>query len=156
MSKIAPCLWFENSAEEAANFYVSVIPESSITHVQKNVSDNPSGQAGTVLIVEFRLAGQRFLALNGGMKMEYTHALSLAVDVVDQAELDRIWDGLIAGGGKAEQCGWLKDRYGVSWQIVPNAIGRWLADPVKGARVMQTLMGMSKLDIATLERAYQG
>lgn len=156
MSKIAPCLWFERDAEEAAKFYVSVIPDSSIVHVQKNVSDNPSGPAGAVLIVEFKLAGQRFLALNGGMKMDYTHALSLAVDVADQPELDRIWDGLLSGGGKAEQCGWLKDRYGVSWQVVPNAIGRWLADPVKGARVMQALMGMVKLDIAALEAAYRG
>jgi predicted 3-demethylubiquinone-9 3-methyltransferase (glyoxalase superfamily) len=156
LSKIAPCLWFESAAEEAANFYVSVIPDSSITHVQKNASDGPSGPAGSVLIVEFRLAGQRFLALNGGMKMEYTHAISLAVDVADQAELDRVWDGLLAGGGKTEQCGWLKDRYGVSWQVVPSAIGRWMADPVKGARVMQSLMGMVKLDIAALEKAWQG
>lgn len=156
MSRIAPCLWFDGDAEEAAGFYASVIPDSAIVHVQRNVSDGHSGPAGSVLIVEFRLAGQRFLALNGGMKMEHTHAVSLAVDVADQAELDRIWDGLLAGGGKPEQCGWLKDRYGVSWQVVPNAIGRWTADPVKGARVMQALMGMVKLDIAALEKAYQG
>ncbi|WP_424811530.1 VOC family protein [Roseococcus sp. YIM B11640] len=156
MDKIAPCLWFDGQAEEAAQLYTSVIPGSSITKVQKNLADGPAGPAGMVLLVEFRLAGQRFLALNGGMKMEYTHALSLTVNVDDQAELDRVWDGLMAGGGHPEQCGWLKDRYGVSWQVVPTAIGRWMEDPARGARVMQALLGMVKLDIATLEAAWQG
>jgi len=128
MSKIAPCLWFDGEAEEAANYYVSLLPDSRIEHVQKNVIDAPSGKAGSVLIVELTLAGQRFLALNGGMRMEYTHAISLQVDCDDQAEVDRLWDAL-SQGGAIEQCGWLKDRYGVSWQIVPRKIVRMLADP---------------------------
>src|SRR5919108_3856099 len=115
MSKISPCLWFDSEAEEAANFYVSLLPNSRIDRVQKNVTDSPGGKAGTVLVVDFTLAGQRFMALNGGMRFEYTHAISFHIGCADQAEVDRLWDALSAGG-KVEQCGWLKDRYGVSWQ----------------------------------------
>ncbi len=121
MSKVSPCLWFNGEAEEAANLYVSLLPGSRIETVQKNVIDSPGGTAGTVLLVEFTLAGQRFMALNGGMRMEHTHAVSFAIDCVDQAEVDRLWDALLAAGGTAEQCGWLRDRYGVAWQIVPAA-----------------------------------
>ena len=120
MSKISPCLWFNGEAEEAANFYVSLLPDSRIEKIQRNTIDSPGGKAGTVLVVDFTLAGQRFMALNGGMKMEYTHAVSFMIDCADQAEVDRLWDALLANGGKADQCGWLKDRYGVSWQIVPR------------------------------------
>ena len=157
MSKIAPCLWFEREAEEAAKFYVSLFPDSRIDHVQKNIVDTPAGKADSVLVVNFTLAGQRFIALNGGMRFEYTHAISLEVDCTDQAEVDRLWDGL-ADGGAIEQCGWLKDRYGVSWQIVPTVLGKLLSDPdpVKAARVMQAMMQMVKLDIAGLQAAYQG
>src|SRR5882757_8985037 len=109
MSKIAPCLWFDGEAEEAANFYVSLLPGSRIDRVQKNVTDSVSGKAGSTLIVEFTLAGQRFLALNGGGRFEYTHAISFQVDCADQAEVDRLWEAL-SGGGKIEHCGWLKDR----------------------------------------------
>jgi len=158
MSKIRPCLWFEREAEEAAKFYVSVFPNSRIDHVQKNVMDSPGGKAGTVLVVEFTLAGQRFMALNGGERMEYTHALSLAVDCADQAEVDQLWDGLIKGGGSPVQCGWLKDRYGVSWQIVPTVLLKMIADPdaAKAQRVMQAMQQMVKLDIAGLKAAYEG
>lgn len=157
MSKIAPCLWFEHEAEEAAKFYVSLFPDSRIDHVQKNLVDTPAGKADQVLVVSFTLAGQRFLALNGGIRFEYTHAISLEMDCADQAEVDRLWNGL-AEGGAVEQCGWLKDRYGVSWQIVPTVLGKLLADPdpAKAARVMQALMQMIKLDVAGLQAAYHG
>jgi predicted 3-demethylubiquinone-9 3-methyltransferase (glyoxalase superfamily) len=158
MSKISPCLWFDGEAEEAAKFYVSLLPDSRIETVQRNVIDGPSGKAGSVLVVEFTVAGQRFMALNGGMRFEYTHAISLKIDCNDQAEVDRLWDGLLAGGGQAERCGWLKDRYGVSWQIVPTALPKYLggADREGAKRAMAAMMQMIKLDIAGLKRAYEG
>lgn len=154
MSKITPCLWFDGEAEGAAKFYVSLLPDSRIDHVQRNVTDSPAGKAGSVLVVKFTLAGQSFLALNGGTRFEYTHAISFFVDCVDQAEVDRLWDALSAGGA-VERCGWLKDRYGVSWQIVPRILPQLLGDPdpVKAQRVMQAMLQMVKLDIATLEAA---
>jgi|SRR5215472_12025742 len=157
MSKIRPCLWFDGEAEEAANFYVSLFPSSRIDHVQRNVMDSRAGKAGTVLVVEFTLAGQRFMALNGGTRFEYTHAISFEVDCADQAEIDRLWDAL-SDGGSIEQCGWLKDRYGVSWQIVPAVLGQMLGDPdpAKAQRVMRAMLQMIKLDIAGLTAAYEG
>jgi predicted 3-demethylubiquinone-9 3-methyltransferase (glyoxalase superfamily) len=157
MSKIAPCLWFDGEAEEAAKFYVSLLPDSRIDRVQRNVMDSPAGKAGTVLIVEFTLAGQRFLALNGGTRFEYTHAISFQVDCADQAEVDRLWDTLSAGGA-IERCGWLRDRYGVSWQIVPRVLPELIGDPdpAKAQRVMQAMLQMIKLDIAGLEAAHAG
>lgn len=158
MSKISPCLWFDGEAEEAARFYVSLLPDSRIEKVQKNLVDGPAGKAGTVLVVDFTLAGQRFLALNGGTRFEYTHAISFMIDCADQAEVDRLWDALSANGGSVEQCGWLKDRYGVSWQIVPAALMNFLGGPdAAGAeRTMQAMLGMVKLDIESLRRAYTG
>jgi predicted 3-demethylubiquinone-9 3-methyltransferase (glyoxalase superfamily) len=158
MSKISPCLWFDGEAEEAAKLYVSLVPDSRIDTVQKNIIDGPAGKTGTVLLVEFTLAGQRFMALNGGMKMEYTHAVSFVIDCADQAEVDRLWDALLANGGKAEQCGWLRDRFGVSWQIVPNVLPKYLGGPDKAgaARAVQAMLGMVKLDIEGLRRAYEG
>jgi predicted 3-demethylubiquinone-9 3-methyltransferase (glyoxalase superfamily) len=157
MSKISPCLWFDSEAEEAANFYVSLLPNSRIDRVQKNVTDSPAGKAGTVLVVDFTLAGQRFIALNGGTRFEYTHAISFHVDCADQAEVDRLWDAL-STGGSVEQCGWLKDRYGVSWQIIPTVLGEMLGDPdqAKAQRVMQAMLQMIKIDIEGLRRAYDG
>ena len=156
MSKIAPCLWFDGEAEEAAGFYVSLLPDSRINHVQRNVADSPAGKAGSVLVVDFTLAGQRFLALNGGTRFEYTHAISFQVDCTDQTEVDRLWDGLSVGG-TVERCGWLKDRFGVSWQVIPASLGTMMSDPKSGnpAKVMEALLKMRKLDIATLERAYR-
>ncbi|MFH0298891.1 VOC family protein [Bradyrhizobium sp. 31Argb] len=158
MSKITPCLWFDGEAEEAAKLYVSLLPDSQIDTVQKDIIDGPAGKAGTVLLVEFTLAGQRFMALTGGMRMEYTHAVSFVIDCADQAEVDRLWDALLANGGKAEQCGWLKDRFGVSWQIVPNVLPKYIGGPDKAGaqRAMQALLGMVKLDIEGLRRAYEG
>lgn len=158
MPKISPCLWFDGNAEEAATFYVSLVPNSRIERVQRNVMDSPSGKAGSVLLVEFTLAGQRFLALNGGMKVDYTNAVSFFIDCADQAEVDRLWDALSANGGSPVQCGWIKDRYGVPWQIVPRAMMRLLADPdpARAQRAMQAMMSMVKLDVAALERAAEG
>jgi predicted 3-demethylubiquinone-9 3-methyltransferase (glyoxalase superfamily) len=158
MSKISPCLWFDGEAEEAAKFYVSLLPDSRIETVQKNTVDSPGGKAGSVLVVEFTLAGQRFMALNGGMRFEYTHAVSFKVDCADQAEVDRLWDGLCADGGQAERCGWLKDRFGVSWQIVPNALVKYLGGPDRAGaqRAMQAMLKMNKLDVAGLKSAYEG
>jgi predicted 3-demethylubiquinone-9 3-methyltransferase (glyoxalase superfamily) len=157
MSKIAPCLWFDGEAEEAAKFYASVFPNSRIERVQKNVTDSPAGKKGSVLVVDFTLAGQRWMALNGGRRFEYTHAISFKVDCADQAEVDRYWDAL-SQGGSVEQCGWLKDRYGISWQIVPTVLSELLgdADSVKAGRVMEAMLGMVKIDIAGLEKAARG
>ena len=157
MSKIAPCLWFDGAAEEAAKFYVSLLPNSRIEHVQKNVTDTPGGKTGSVLLVEFTLAGQRFMALNGGTRFEHSHAISFHVDCADQAEVDRLWQALSEGGAPV-QCGWIKDRYGVSWQIIPSVLPKLIADPdrAKATRVMQALMKMVKIDIAALENAYAG
>ena len=158
MSKVSPCLWFNGEAEEAAKLYVSLLPDSKIETVQRNTVDSPAGKAGSVLVVEFTLAGQRFMALNGGMRVEYTHAVSFKIDCADQAEVDRLWDALIADGGQAERCGWLRDRYGVSWQIVPTALPKYLggADRAGAQRAMQAMLSMVKLDIAGLKRAYEG
>jgi predicted 3-demethylubiquinone-9 3-methyltransferase (glyoxalase superfamily) len=158
MSKISPCLWFNGEAEEAAKFYVSLLPNSKIEVVQKNTTDSPAGKAGSVLVVEFTLAGQRFMALNGGMRFEYTHAVSFKIDCEDQAEVDRLWDALCADGGQPERCGWLKDRYGLHWQIVPTGLPKYLGGSNRegAARAMQAMLGMTKLDIAALKRAYEG
>src|ERR1700754_3057174 len=148
MSKITSCLWFNGEAEEAANFYVSLLPDSRIDVVQKNMNDGRSGKAGSVLLVEFTLAGQRFMALNGGMRFEYTHAVSFKIDCADQAEVDRLWEALTANGGEPGQCGWLKDRFGVPWQIVPTALGKYLggADRAGAQRALQAMLAMRKLD----------
>ena len=158
MSKITPCLWFNGDAEEAVNFYVSLLPDSRIETVQRNSVDGPGGKAGTVLVVEFTLAGLPFMALNGGMSVEYTHAVSFKIDCADQAEVDRLWDALTANGGQAVRCGWLKDRFGVSWQIVPHDLPKYIGGPNRegAARAMQAMLGMVKLDIAALKRAYEG
>lgn len=159
MSKIAPCLWFGTDAEQAAEFYVSLLPDSRIDHVQRSVIDNPSGSKGDVLIVEFTLAGSRFLALNGGNPVTpHPHAVSFSVSCDDQAEVDRLWDALLEDGGTPVECGWLRDRWGYPWQITPKRMFELLADPdkAKAARAMQAMMGMVKLDVAALEKAAEG
>jgi predicted 3-demethylubiquinone-9 3-methyltransferase (glyoxalase superfamily) len=157
MSKISPCLWFDGEAEEAAKFYVSLLPDSRIEKIQRNSVDSPAGKAGSVLVVEFTLAGQRFMALNGGTRFEYTHAVSFKIDCADQAEVDHLWDKL-SNGGQVERCGWLKDRYGLSWQIVPTVLPELLGGPDRAGaqRAMQAMMQMVKLDIAGLRKAYAG
>jgi predicted 3-demethylubiquinone-9 3-methyltransferase (glyoxalase superfamily) len=158
MAKITPCLWFDGVAEEAAGFYVSLLPDSRIDKVMRSPADNPSTPAGGVLTVEFTLAGQSFLGLNGGPQFPFTEAVSFSIDCEDQAEVDRLWNALTADGGKPVQCGWLKDRFGLSWQIVPRALPKLLSGPDKeGAkRAMEAMMEMVKLDVAELERAYRG
>lgn len=157
MSKIAPCLWFDGQAEEAANFYVSLLPDSHVDKVMRAPADYPAGSAGAVLTVEFTLAGQRFVGLNGGPQHPFTDAVSFMVNCEDQREVDRLWDALIEGGSPV-QCSWLKDRYGLSWQIVPKMLLELMADPdrQKAKRVMEAMMQMVKIDIAGLQRAYDG
>jgi predicted 3-demethylubiquinone-9 3-methyltransferase (glyoxalase superfamily) len=156
--KIKPCLWFNGQAEEAARFYVSLLPESSIDSIARAPADYPGGQSGRVLLVEFTLAGQLYQALNGGPQFPFTEAVSLSVSCADQEEVDRLWNALTADGGKPIQCGWLKDKYGLSWQIVPEAMGRLMkeGDVAQSARVFEAMMKMVKFDIAELERAFRG
>lgn len=158
MEKVVPCLWYDSQAEEAANFYVSLLPDSHVDAVHRSPADNPSGPAGAVLLVEFTLAGRPYQALNGGPYFTFTEAVSFVINCADQAEVDRLWDALIADGGKPSQCGWLKDRFGLSWQIVPEAMGKLMASPDKAAskRAMQAMLKMQKLDVAELERAFAG
>jgi predicted 3-demethylubiquinone-9 3-methyltransferase (glyoxalase superfamily) len=155
MQKIKTFLWFDREAEQAARFYCSVFPGSKVTSVARYAVDTPGGKKGSVMTVAFRLAGQEFVALNGGPTYQFTPAISLSVDCRSQAELDRIWRKLTSGGGKPVQCGWLTDRYGLSWQVVPATIGELLgpADPARAGKVMEAMFGMVKLDIAALKRA---
>jgi predicted 3-demethylubiquinone-9 3-methyltransferase (glyoxalase superfamily) len=156
MSKIMPCLWFEE-AEEAARFYVSLLPDSHVDSVTALPADSPSGPAGSVQVVEFTLAGQQFMAMNAGPLDPFNHAVSFMVKCGDQAEIDRLWEALTRGG-TAEHCGWLKDRYGVSWQIVPAVLGEMMKDkdPTKARRVAEAMLKMIKFDIAGLRKAYDG
>ncbi len=157
MQKVTPCLWFDGQAEEAATFYTSLLPDSRVDRVVRSPADAPSGPAGTVLLVEFTLAGNRFTGLNGGPQFPFTEAISLQIDCEDQAEADRLWDALCEGGTPS-RCGWLKDRYGLSWQIVPTRLTELLADPDadRARRAMEAMLPMSRLDIAAIERAADG
>jgi predicted 3-demethylubiquinone-9 3-methyltransferase (glyoxalase superfamily) len=148
--KVTPFLWFDTQAEEAARFYVSLFPDSEITGVTP-------GPDGAPLVVAFRLAGVQFLALNGGPRHPHTEAFSLSIDCHSQEEVDRYWDALTAGGSPVA-CGWLKDRFGLFWQVVPNVLPKLLGDPdrAKAGRAMQAMMGMIKLDIAALQAAADG
>jgi predicted 3-demethylubiquinone-9 3-methyltransferase (glyoxalase superfamily) len=158
MSKITPCLWFEGYALDAAKFYTSVFPSSELGEVHRARSDTPGNKAGDVLLVTFTLAGQAYQALNGGPHDKFNDAISFSVSCADQAEVDRLWSKLTADGGKPVQCGWLKDKFGVSWQIVPKRLMELLGhpDPDTGKRVMQAMLKMVKLDIAALEAAAAG
>lgn len=153
MFEIKPCLWFDDNAEEAAIFYVSIFKNSRILNVSRYAEGAPQ-PAGSVLTVDFQLEGQEFIALNGGPVFNFTEAISFSISVDTQAELDDLWYKLSAGGEEG-QCGWLKDQFGLSWQIVPSMIGELMShpDPVKAANVTAELMKMKKLDIAALQRA---
>ncbi|SDC12120.1 Glyoxalase superfamily enzyme, possibly 3-demethylubiquinone-9 3-methyltransferase [Sphingomonas sp. YR710] len=157
MPDIAPCLWFDGQAEEAARFYTTVFPNSSIGTISRYGEGAPF-PAGTALLVEFTLHGRPFQALNGGPHFSFSEAVSFSADCANQDEIDHYWSALIADGGTPGQCGWLKDRYGLSWQIVPDAIVRMLkagtAEQI--GRMYGALFAMTKLDIATLEAAFQG
>jgi predicted 3-demethylubiquinone-9 3-methyltransferase (glyoxalase superfamily) len=158
MPKITPCLWFDGTAEEAASFYVSLLPDSRINGVSRSPADNPSTPEGAVLMVDFTLAGQRFIGLNGGPQFSFTEAISWVIDCEDQAEVDRLWDALTADGGSPGQCGWLKDRFGMSWQVVPRQLGEMLGSPdADGARrAMEAMLSMTKIDVAEMRRAFDG
>ena len=154
MSKITPFLWFEDNAEEAMNFYVSVFKNSKVLGISRYGEGAPR-PAGMVMTASFELDGQEFIALNGGPEFKFTEATSFYVNCATQEEVDWYWDQLTANGGEESQCGWLKDKFGLSWQIVPTTLGELLGDPdpVKGQRVMQAMLQMKKIDIAGLQRA---
>ena len=156
--KIMPHLWYAKEAEEAAKFYASIFPDSRVDRVTPLPADSPSGPAGSVKMVEFTLCGQQFLAISAGPLDPFNHAISFVVSCDDQAEVDRYWDGLLQGGGATEACGWLKDRYGVSWQIVPRALFTMMADPdrAKAKRATDAMLKMVKLDLPTLQAAFDG
>ena len=155
--KVSTCLWFDTEAEEAAKFYVSLFDNSRITAVSHYSKGMPMPE-GTVLTVVFELAGTEFMALNGGPHFKFTEASSMVVQCDTQAEIDRLWSTLLAAGGREQQCGWLKDRYGLPWQIVPARLRDMMrdADRARSDRLMAAIMGMVKLDIAKLEAAYRG
>ncbi len=157
MSHIAPCLWFDGQAEAAANFYVSVFPDGAIDKISRYGAGGPF-PPGTALMVEFRLFGQRFQALNGGPQFPFTEAISLSIPCKDAAAVDRYWDTLVADGGQEGRCGWLKDRFGVSWQVVPDGLGALMSDPdpARAGRAMQAMMTMKKLDLAAMRAAMEG
>ena len=155
--KIVPNLWFDTQAEEAAAYYIDVFGSGRIISVARYPEGAP-GPAGEVMTVEFEVAGMRLVGINGGPQFTFTEAVSLQVNCADQAEVDRYWDALLAGGGEESQCGWLKDRYGLSWQIIPAGMEELFADPDPGRaqRAMQAMLGMRKLDVAAIRAAADG
>ncbi|WP_426165563.1 VOC family protein [Sandarakinorhabdus sp. DWP1-3-1] len=157
MGSITPCLWFDTEAEDAARHYVGLFDRAAIGTISR-YGENMPRPAGTVLVVEFTLRGQPFMALNGGPGVPFTDAISLSVDCETQDEIDHYWNGLIDGGGQAVQCGWLKDRFGVSWQVAPRMMSDLQRNgtPEQVGRLMQAMMGMVKLDMAALQRAFDG
>jgi predicted 3-demethylubiquinone-9 3-methyltransferase (glyoxalase superfamily) len=156
MQKIIPFLWFDGKAEEAANFYVSLFKDSRIINISRYGDAGPAPK-GTAMSATFELAGQRFIALNAGPQFKFSEAISFFINCETQQEVDDLWEKLSAGGQKS-RCGWLKDKYGLSWQVIPTALGEMLQDkdPKKSQRVMQAMMQMTKIDIALLEQAYDG
>lgn len=157
MQKITPFLWFDYQAEEAVNFYAGIFGNSEILDIARYGEDGP-GPAGSVMTVSFRIEGQNFMAVNGGPIYRFTPAISFVVDCKTQEEVDRLWESLAADGGEPGRCGWLTDKYGVSWQIVPTRLVELLSDPdpVRANRVMQAMLAMTRIDIAALEAASAG
>jgi predicted 3-demethylubiquinone-9 3-methyltransferase (glyoxalase superfamily) len=159
-SQIAPCLWFDGQAEEAANFYTSIFKDSKITHTQRfsDAGTKVHGQEpGSVMVVAFELNGQAFTALNGGPQFKFSPAISFQIDCADQAEVDHYWDKLKDGGDPTkQQCGWVQDKFGVSWQVIPKRLTEMIANPdvEKSKRAFEAMMGMKKFDIAALERVF--
>jgi predicted 3-demethylubiquinone-9 3-methyltransferase (glyoxalase superfamily) len=156
-AKIYTHLWYAKEAEEAAQLYASIFPDSRVERVTALRSESPSGPPGSVKVVDFTLLGQRFQAMSAGPHHEFNDAISLVVECEDQAELDRYWNALLEGGGTPQACGWLIDRFGVRWQIVPAVLDELMADPdpVRSKRVSDAMLKMVKLDVAALERAYR-
>jgi predicted 3-demethylubiquinone-9 3-methyltransferase (glyoxalase superfamily) len=158
MPAITPCLWFDGRAQDAAEFYASVFPDSHVDKVDRSAAETPSGPKGMVLTVEFTLSGQPFVGLNGGPDFQFNESISFMVDCADQAEVDHYWEALTAGGGQPGPCGWLKDRFGVSWQVIPRRLNELVGGPDEAAaeRALKAMLQMSKIDVAELERAYAG
>jgi predicted 3-demethylubiquinone-9 3-methyltransferase (glyoxalase superfamily) len=156
MQKITPFLWFDGKAEEAMNFYISIFKNSKVGRVTRYGEAGP-GPKGTVMSAMFQLEGQEFMALNGGPQFRFTPAISFFVNCETQQEVDELWEKLCEGG-KKDRCGWLKDKYGLSWQIIPSALGKMLGDkdPEKSKRVMEAMLQMDKIDIKRLQEAYEG
>ena len=155
MQRITPCLWFDTQAEDAANFYVSLLEDSKVTRVD-HIDGTPSGD--NVALVWFTLAGQEFTAINGGPQFPFTEAVSFQIDCEDQDEVDRLWNALTTDGGEEGQCGWLKDRFGLSWQVIPRRMGELLSDPdpARSQRAMQAMLQMQKIDLKVMEDAANG
>ena len=158
MHTFYPCLWFNGEAEEAATFYASLLPDTHVDRVWRSPADTPSGPAGMVLTVDFTLLGNRVQGLNGGPDFQFNEAISFVVECDDQAEVDRLWEGLTADGGEPGPCGWLKDRFGLSWQIVPRELNELVADPdpERARRAMEAMLQMGKIEIDEVRRAADG
>ena len=158
MPNITAMLWFDGDAEEAAKFYTSIFPNSHIDKVVKAAADTPSNKKGDVITVEFTLDGTTFVGLNGGPEFTFNESVSFVIDCTDQAEVDRYWDGLLADGGEPSVCGWLKDRFGLSWQVTPRRLLEMTEsdDPAAAERAMKAMLQMTKIDIAKLEEAFRG
>jgi 2-polyprenyl-6-hydroxyphenyl methylase/3-demethylubiquinone-9 3-methyltransferase len=156
--KIAPCLWFDGQAEEAANFYASVFPDSGVKAVHRAPGDYPAGKQGNVLTVEFSVLGMDFLGLNGGPQFKFDEAVSFQVYTDSQEETDRYWNAIVDNGGEESMCGWCKDRFGLSWQITPKRLMELVSekDPAKSKAAFKAMMTMRKIDIAALDRAIEG
>src|SRR5262245_30979306 len=157
-TKIFPFLWYAKEAEEAAKLYASIFPDSRVDRVTTMMSDSPSGPPGSVKVVDFTILGQRFQAMTAGPHHEFNDAISIVVQCEGQKELDRYWDALLKSGGKSQACGWLTDKFGLRWQIIPAVMMEMMGDkdPVRSKRVTDAMLQMVKLDIATLEKAYRG
>jgi predicted 3-demethylubiquinone-9 3-methyltransferase (glyoxalase superfamily) len=157
-SKIAPCLWFDGNAEDAARFYAQTFPDSRIDAINRSPSDYPAGKEGDALTVEFTVLGMPFLGLNGGPHFSFDEAISFQIYTDDQAETDRYWHAIVDAGGSESDCGWCKDRFGLSWQIVPRALMDAIksSDRAAAKRAMDAMMQMKKIDIATIEAAVRG
>ena len=156
--KIAPCLWFDRNAEDAARFYAQTFPDSRVDSINHSPSDFPDGKEGDVLTVEFTVLGMPFLGLNGGPQFTFDEAISFQIYTDDQAETDRYWNAIVDGGGSESECGWCKDRFGLSWQIVPRALMNALKSPDTAAakRAMDAMMQMKKIDISMIEASLRG
>src|SRR3954468_1064394 len=154
MGPITPCLWFDGRAEEAANFYAGLFPDSRVDGVHRSPIDYPAGKKGDVLTVEFTLMGRPFMGLNGGPGYDFTQAVSFCIPCEDQAEVNRYWEALIADGGEASVCGWCKDRFGLSWQVTPKRLLDLVTgpDPDRARRAMEAMITMAKIDVAAIER----
>lgn len=154
--QLTTCLWYNYTAEEAANFYVSLLPDSRVTRVQRTPSDTPSQKQGEVIVVEFELLGQKFIGLNGGPQFQHSEAVSFVIHTDSQEETDKYWNAIVGNGGQESQCGWCKDKWGVNWQVTPKRLVELVfanPDPAASKRAMDAMMQMRKIDIATIEAA---